>query len=254
MSTKWNSGDRIMVYYAESGTTDYTKLNRGRLDCTDPEKGIFEGDLPATFTEDKTYDWYVFYPFNSNIKVTQTNGITIGCSNTGSQAQNGNDSMAHIAGTSFPLYGSVKDVPYNEYPRINMKNVASLIEYKVTNTLDKDVSITGLDIETSENIVGTWYVDYSGEEPKVTKFQEMVSKTAILKVTNASALKKGESACYYVGIAPTTIGMFNPISVVAHISDGSNTADQTFAYMPESDIVFNAGKIKTIELSITQIF
>lgn len=248
MSTKWVSGDRVLLYYSPTGTSDYVKV--GRVDNTDPEKGIFEADLPTGLTEGNSYDWWAFYPFNSNHKVNKTGSIVIGCAYNQSQKQTGNNSLSHLAGTNFPLFGSVKSVSASDYPVIQMKNVASVIEYKILNSTEKDITVTEVDFTAPNNIIGRWYVDYSGEEPVCTVANaRQMSSTVKLAVSGGEAIKPGESALFYAGIAPSTFESGSSLSVSVTASDGSSSSTQTSTLQLTESLSFKAGTINTLNLN-----
>ena len=256
MSTKWEIGDRLNVHYAVNGSTDY--VDAGRFDITDVGLGkaeIYNGTAPV-LDENTVYDWYVFCRYNSNNSPLKTKmGVYIGCKNTGSQTQTGNDNMAHIFGANstnnfFPLYGCAKGVPGSEFPTIIMKNVAALAEYKVTNSLDKDITITGITLEGANPLVGNVYVNYEQEEAVVSP--KTTSNSAVLNVSEGTAIASGASACFYAGVIP---GEQTSLTVTVNVKDADGTAgSQVFTLTPTEPVIFRSGKIKTLALPFSQAF
>lgn len=257
-STKWVTGDRLAIHYAITGTKDYVKA--GRFNIIDAETGMAEPNSSApTLDENTSYDWYAFFRYDSNINPgSGGKALIIGCNPTGSQSQSGNDNMSHLSGlnsssNAFPLFGSVKNVPGTEYPTIQMKNVASLVEYKVTNTIDKDIVITDITLESQESIVGYCNVAYDSEEPVITPTN--ASNTSVLNITDGSPIAKDRSACFYAGIFPCTMKSGSQIKVTVKVKDTDNNVDeQAFTLTLSEDIYFRSGKIKTLELKFNQQF
>lgn len=256
-STKWAAGDRLLIHYAISGTKDYIKA--GRFDIEDAETGMAKpySTTPIELDENTSYDWYAFFRYDSNVSPDGgTKSNIIGCKPTGSQTQSGNNSMSHLSGlntsnNAFPLYGSVKNVPGTEYPTIQMKNVASLVEYKVTNTIDKDIIITSITLASQENIVGYCNIAYDSEEPVITPTN--ASNTSILNVTDGIPIAKGQSSCFYAGIFPCTMPSGIQLMVTVNVKDvDGNVGEQIFTLTPSENIYFKSGKIKTFELNFNK--
>lgn len=204
---------------------------------------------------DTNYDWYVYYRYNGNQSPDNAKSQQIGSSQSGSQTQNGNDSMSHITGknsnsNAFPLYGSVKGVPGTEFPTVVMKNVAALIEYKVTNSLEKDIIVTGVTMEGAKSLVGYVSVNYEEEEPVITDVN--TSNTCVLNVTAGTAIASGSSACFYAGVIP---GEQTSLTVTVNVTDTDGAAgSQVFTLTPTEPVNFRSGKIKTLALPFSQAF
>lgn len=253
MSTKWADNDGIIVYHAVAGSTTYVKDGKFTLENTD--KGKFTGTLKEELEESSNYDWYVFYPFNSNHKPNQSYSQPIGCAYNAAQTQMGNNSMAHLAGSNFPLYGSAKSVSATDYPHISMRNVASLIEYKVKNELGKSITVKSIIFTSPENVVGRYRVNYLEDEATTTPYSaSMVSKTATLNITDGAEIATGNEALFYVGINPSIVVAGSTLSVVVNVTDGTNEESQQFDLVVDSDIKFASGSIKTFELKFTKSF
>lgn len=255
MSTIWSSGDRIMVSYALTGSQDY--INAGRFNLSNEATGEFKPHRSAPSLSDGSYyDWYVFYPFNSQHTVTNSAGQTIGCLSSQSQTQIGNNTMGHLAGSNFPLYGSVKNIAATDYPNIKLKNVASVIEFSITNKLSKQISISKISLEIPEtNIVGNFNIDYSSEPVSLTPTMDsMVSSSVTLNVTNGAMLEPDGVGKFYIGIAPVTVPEGLPLLVNIYVTDGTNEADDMLEKEITESLEFKSGTINTLNLNFTRIF
>ncbi|MBE6192895.1 MAG: hypothetical protein E7139_03055 [Rikenellaceae bacterium] len=253
MSTKWANGDQINVFHAVAGTPDYVNDtpfveadNTGTPFVTDGT-GTFKGTLAEELDQTKAYDWYALYPYKSYITTPaeQTEGyVYIGSKSNEVQTQNGNDSMAHIAGKNYPLVGVVKNVPASEKPAITMSHISSLVEFNVTNKLTEDITVTSIALTALEHIVGTYYIDFTGEKIDYTP-GPFTSQTATLNVSNGTAIKPGESAKFYMAIKPTEFDGDNIlITVNAKTANGTGTME----IEKEVETAFYAGKMKTLKI------
>ena len=242
LTTKWAKGDQINLFYAEAGTTisgTTNCVNDNAFTVDDGLSGKFTGTLTSALTDGKSYDWYANYPYVSqktSPASTTAGYLTIGGT---TQTQTGNSSTAHLSGKACPLYGVAKSVPSDEKPALTMKNLASVVAIKVTNTLDDDLTVTSVAFTSTEDIVGTYYINYSGDAPKYTKSGDTyVSSTANLTVSGGTAIAKGESATFYIAIKPHTVKSGSDL--VISVNGISKTLTLT------KDVTFTAGSIKTI--------
>ena len=245
LTTKWAKGDQINLFHAEAGTTisgTTNCVNDNAFTVDDGLSGKFTGTLTSALTDGTKYDWYANYPYYSYQKtpagVDKSTGTYITVGGT-TQTQTGNSSTAHLSGKACPLYGVAKSVASDEKPALTMKNLASVVAIKVTNTLDDALTVTSVSFTSTEDIVGTYYIDYSGDAPKYTKSGDTyVSATANLTVSGGTAIAKGESATFYIAIKPHTVKSGSDLVIAV------NGVEKTLT-LPK-DITFTAGSIKTI--------
>ena len=242
LATNWAKDDQINLFHAEAGTTisgTTNCVNDNAFTVDDGLSGKFTGTLTSALTDGKSYDWYANYPYVSqktSPASTTAGYLTIGGT---TQTQTGNSSTAHLSGKACPLYGVAKSVPSDEKPALTMKNLASVVAIKVTNTLDDDLTVTSVAFTSTEDIVGTYYINYSGDAPKYTKSGDTyVSSTANLTVSGGTAIAKGESATFYIAIKPHTVKSGSDL--VISVNGISKTLTLT------KDVTFTAGSIKTI--------
>ncbi len=239
-ATKWAEGDNINLFHAEAGATTYT--SDGEFTIDEGLAGKFSGTLASALTDGTKYDWYANYPYYSYQKtpagVDKSTGTYITVGGT-AQTQTGNSSTAHLSGKACPLYGVAKSVASDEKPALTMKNLASVVAIEVTNTLDDDLTVTSISFTSTEDIVGTYYIDYSGETPAyVGSGTDYVSATANLTVSGGTAIAKGKSATFYIAIKPHTVKSGSDL--VISVNGISKTLTLT------KDITFTAGSRKQI--------
>ena len=248
LSTKWADGDGINVFHAAAGTKEYVSDNEFTIAAVDLANGRFTGALSAALGEG-TYDWYAFYPYSKYNKTPAGSSqddfgfTTIGGT---SQTQTGNNSTAHLCGKACPLYGVAKSVASSATPGITMNHLTSIIEVNVTNNSGKDLSVSSVSFTGTEDIVGTYYINFT-QTPVVytSRGETYVSKTASLSVTGGEAIEVGASAKFYIAIKPFTA------------KSGSNLTLSVNGYEKEliltKDLEFTAGHIKTLGFEFDKV-
>ena len=248
MDTKWVADDAINVFHAVEGTTDY--VSDGEFTIADASTNRFKGTVSGTLDADKKYDWYMFYPYSSHITTpanTNTGYSVVGSRNNGYQAQAGNNSKAHIAGTNYPLIGVISSVASAEVPSVSVNQVCSFIEFNVTNNSSEDLAVSNIVFTATEDIVGTYYINFVDPEnvvftPSTNDAGTFVyaSDKASLNVTDGEALAEGESATFYIGIKPFTASSGTLKVAVNGYEKELNITKSTS---------FSAGKIKKINFN-----
>ncbi|MGM9736170.1 MAG: BACON domain-containing protein [Candidatus Cryptobacteroides sp.] len=249
LSTKWVAGDAINVFHAESGSTTYISDNEFTVAAEDIAVGRFSGNLSEAL-ENANYDWYAFYPYSSYNKTpagdSQENFgfTTIGGT---SQTQEGNDSMAHLCGKTCPLYGVATNVSAGDTaPCILMKHLASVLAVKVKNTTAEPLTVSSVSFTGTEDIAGTYYINYAGSPVVYTKRgSTYVSSTASLAVKNGEPVASNSSATFYIAVKPFTA------------SSGEKLTLSVNGYQKEltltKDIDFPAGHIKTLSFDFDKV-
>lgn len=248
MDTKWVADDAINVFHAVEGTTDY--VSDGEFTIADVSTNRFKGTVSETLDADKKYDWYMFYPYSSYITTpanTETGYSVVGSRNNGYQTQAGNNSKAHIAGTNYPLIGVISSVASAEVPSVSVNQVCSFIEFNVTNNSSEDLVVSNIVFTATEDIVGTYYINFVDPEdvvftPSTNAEGTFVyaSDKASLNVTDGKALAEGESATFYIGIKPFTASSGTLKVAVNGYEKELNITKSTS---------FSAGKIKKINFN-----
>lgn len=248
MNTVWDEGDAVSVFHAVTGSTEYG--TNDEFTCTADEVTEFKGYLTETLEEGQAYDWYVIYPYNTYIKtIANTNGgrYYIGCRSDKNQTQTGNNSMTHIAGSDFPLYGTVENVAAQTTPAVTLSHVASLVEFKITNKTTAPITIAGIDFTSTEDIVGNYYIDFSGDELDYIVYNNYAVATAKLVVDEGEELAVGESATFYMGVKPHKV-VNGELKVVVKTSAGN--VEKTLSGV---NTTFKAGKMKTLSVEVDAV-
>ena len=260
LNTVWKAGDQLNIFHAEAGTTNYlndtpyANSAQNPFMCEDATIGRFLGKLlGGALEESKSYDWYAFYPYSSYITTpanTSNGYMPVGAKSGVAQTQNGNNSMAHLAGGNYPLAGVAKAVAAGTAPTVAMKNLTSVLEFEVTNSLAEAITISEISFTAPVDINGTYYINFVDLDNVVFTGSgaNFVSKTAILKVEDGTAIAAGASAKFYLAVKPFTAAVGNElnISVAATSETGSGTHNKTITL--DKEVVFSAGKIKTVKV------
>lgn len=241
LDTKWVANDDINVFHAEAGSTSY--LSDGQFTVKDIETGRFDGTVSTSLSADKSYDWYAFYPYTSQITTPgeKTAGwVTVGGT---SQTQTGNGSRAHLAGESCPLYGIASNVASDKVPSIEMNHLTSVIKVSVTNNSGEDLTVSSVSFTGTEDIVGTYFINFAaspvGYKPSGNQY---VSNTASLEVKNGEVISSGASADFYIAVKPFTAKTGSTLKLAV------NGYEKTLTL--KNDITFTAGHIKTLGFNV----
>ncbi len=244
LGTVWAENDELSVFHAAAGTTDYSANSKFVL--TDAEKGYFNTEALAG-TLAASNDWYAVYPYNSEFNTPSgaTSGeVVIGAEIEMPQIQKGNNSMEHIAGVNYPMWGVAKDVPGEALPAISMTHLSSLVEVEVTNMTEADITVGLLGFEGTEDIVGSYYVDIAGEAPVFTGVSaQHVSNVAYLEVQDGEAIAPAATAKFYLAIRPFTAPAGSSLTLYVN--------EDVTALELAKDVVFSPGKVKTLKFAYT---
>lgn len=247
MNTEWANGDTLTVFYAPTGTTTWSQNTR--FTVSDPDSGLAKGDVELTAD---AYDWYLFYPYNLHI-VNPTGKddsgafagyFYVGSSTGGSQKQAGLNSMAHIAGERVPLVGRVTNVPVDQVPEVPMKHLSTLLKINVTNVYENPITIKKISFTAPTDIVGSAYLDFSGDEPQLYPSADHIGPTAKLTVNDAEPLASGETASFYLAVMPFTVKYGEFLSIEIEAAEGTHTADLS----APKNYFFEAGKMKNLNV------
>ena len=257
LSTKWEAGDAINVFHAVAGATegyvnDTPYVDGAGTPFVTDGTGKFKGTLAKELEAGTSYDWYAFYPYNSFIETPAnvSRGYTaIGSSYNGTQTQNGNDSMAHIAGDNYPLYGVAKNVAASAKPSITMSHASSLVEFVVKNGTGEAFVVESIAFTAPEDIVGTYYINFASEPVVYTKSGvEYVSSTATLTVDGGADVPAA-GAKFYMGIKPFTAAINSELTVNIETDKGTFAKTITLA----KETTFSAGLIKTLTVNVNEL-
>lgn len=245
--TNWKSGDKVALFHAVANDDEY--INDGAFEAGDDGASVvFSGTLASALSEPQ-YDWYAIYPYNVNITTPANTGtkgyVTIGSSYTGKQKQTKNSNMTHIAGTYYPLAGKVLGVDKDAKPAISMSQLTTVLAIEVTNETPDPISISEISFTGTEDIVGNFFVDFTGDPVVFTPRDGYTSSTATLQVVSGETFDNGESATFYLAVKPFTASASSTISFTVTGSNGT----QNYNKVLSSNISFVAGTKNTIHLT-----
>ena len=236
-NTTWVAKDAINLFHAEAGTTTY--VSDGQFTVENTESGKFKGNLVGKLTADYSYDWYAFYPYKKQISSPgqQTDGYTF-IGHSVAATQNGNNDRQHLGTTLFPLYGISKGLKASAPVAIEMQQLTSVVEIVVKNTTTEPLTVTSIAFSTDEDIVGSYYINFAGENIVYTPKEGATKTVANLTVNNGTALNQNETASFFIPIKPHVANSGSTITLT--VNGYEKTKELT------SDVTFAAGKIKTL--------
>ena len=258
MQTKWAEGDAIGLFHAVAGTDNY--VNDNSFTCDNVAANKFTGKLSEELDAGSNYDWYAFYPSISAINgetpasFTKYIGRTSMSSFDGKATQSGYNSMAHLAGSQngFPVVGHISNVPAADFPTIPMKNIASVICVNVTNTLSESIVINSVDIVTPKPIIGNFIIELTGNDDISVSVKNAEQEFIRLEVTEGTQISNGESAKFYIGVAPFTVSSGDEMLLYINATIGDKTVSQRIAKTFDDETPFKSGYIKTFNVNYTQ--
>ena len=243
MSTVWVENDQINVFHAEAGAASYVSDGVFAIYKQNLADGLFLGALKQPLTA-SAYDWYFFYPYTIGMKTPAGDAVVTLAGKT--QTQKGNSNMAHIAGENYPMCAVVKNVAAEETPAGEMKHMTALVAINVQNNTSKPMTVVSAGIRAGESLVGTYYMDFTGEEVVYTPSgDQYVSNTANLEVVGGEDIAAGSSAKFYIAVKPFTAEAGSRLTVYVNGSQKTVTIPETTE--------FEAGKIKTINVPVVKM-
>ena len=252
LNTVWSTGDDLGVFHAVTDGTTYTKDGQFKLE--DVETGQFLGNVNGALDPEEEYDWYAMYPYSSYVPGPANTGsgyMTIGCSASATQTQTGNNSMAHVAGKNYPLVGKAYAVSANAAPALAMTHVATLLEFEVTNSLEEAITVSEIKFTAPSDLVGTFYIDFTDTNniEVESSGDSYTSKTATLIVTNGDAIEAGESAKFYLPVAPFEADANAKLSIEVNVTSGEKVGMLAKEITLANATSFVAGKIKNVKVN-----
>lgn len=247
MSTKWALGDEVNVFHAASGETDY--INDGKFTITDVENGVFQGFLASALDIEKSYDWFVSYPYSENMATPDNNDTGYLLVAPMVQTQNGNDSKEHLA--ELALVGKGSSAPGNTRPSISMKQTASVIKVVVTNNSGSDLPISYIRITTEANteleghskvnIAGNYFINYTDPTNLVYTEASGASTSVSLNASYTIPNFGSNTGIFYIVVNPFTIQKGDVLKLRVNNFEKAITllSDKTFAVAEINTFNFN---------------
>ena len=189
MSTEWEAKDSINLFHAVAGTVDYVNDGKYTIAEADLETGRFTGTLNGSLTAE-TYDWYAFFPYKSFIESPANDKGYVYVGHGKGLNQQGYGNMGALARTVCPLYGVAKAVPAGQQPAIEMQHLTSVLAINVTNVTDSPLIVTTASFTAPEDIVGTYYIDFSDVPEYTPSGEDYVYETYDWFYTTFSCFSK----------------------------------------------------------------
>ena len=137
-----------------------------------------------------------------------------------------------------------------------MTHVATLLEFKVTNSLEEDITVSNIKFTAPEAIVGTFYIDFTNID-KITATlsgSSYTSKSATLTVKDGEAIEAGESAKFYLPVAPFEADASAKLSIELNVTSGEKVGTLVKEITLADATLFKAGKIKTVNVNYNAEF
>jgi len=251
MSTLWAASDAVNLFHASSTSGPYT--SDGEFTTTTAGANVtFTGTLAEALSSGSYY-WYAIYPYNSSITKPNNTGtkgyVTVGSAKTGVQSQSGVSNMNHIAGPNYPLAGVSAATAYDAIPAFSLSHLTTLMAVEVTNDSGNDITITSVSLYSeSEDIVGTYFIDFTGATPVFTKSGDSyVGNTATLSVSSGN-IADGETETFYLAVKPFTAVAGDDLTLSVTTAE---FGEQVSTKKPAANKTFLAGKKNTLRLNYT---
>lgn len=246
-SLEWNQSDRLAVFNAPAGTSEFSENLQFKIDEEATGKFSPADGVTVPFEDGVNYDWYVCCPYRytngaTELKTPLGQSSEDGYFPIGATTQTGYNSSVHVSSFDI-MVGKATDT---RTPNITLKHLAVLHKFTVTNNSDKPTVITKLTFNGGENkIFGTFRIDLTSDEPAldVNNANNTYNERA-LTVTDGTELAVGESADFYMVTAPFTLNTGETFSVKIETTTGTQTVSKT----APSDIEFAAGTFNTAGL------
>lgn len=244
MGMRWAEGDKVNVFHAEAGTTEFVSDGPFEFTGENSFKGFIREDA---LINGKNYDWYVLYPYDASMASPKAAPIQI----PADQFQSKDGDMSHLAGSYCPLAGKALSVPTSSAIVVEMKHLTTVLKIKVTNyepdPMDLELVSFRADGATHENedviiingdsqtIAGSFEVDITGEKfayNQVNRGMGSGTSRPLLHLITPKTLGLNESATVYMVSVPFslnnaavyTIGMNNNVGGVSQGLYGRNVS------------------------------
>lgn len=197
LSTSWAESDAINVFHNDGSAM----ASCGKFEVTDIESGRFDGELPKELDGSKSYDWYAVYPYAESNVSPENLALTIADQ---VQKQTGNNSTAHMAGKNIPLYGKIPALAASVVPAFQMHHLSAMIKVSLTNGSGAPLVVKGIVVKASASqLSGTYTVNLTGDEPVLTPVKIAPAlQTVSLNVEDGEAISSGETADFFLAVAP----------------------------------------------------
>ncbi|MBR3075875.1 MAG: Ig-like domain-containing protein, partial [Bacteroidales bacterium] len=257
MSTFWAENDAITVFYSEAAGS-YTSAGKFTLsDGAGSKLGTFTTSTAPELTGSK-YDWYAIYPsgVKSPASADADGGYTY-VGDTRGLKQSEYASKNALCGSACPMYAVTKGVSKSATPSFAFKQIASVIEVNVVNKTGKSLVVTSVELdetESGQDIVGSYYIDFTGNEPVFTGSEGYVKTVSGANITSPAELGAADTAKVYLVVRPYAHDASKAFTLnIAGSVDGKAGNAVVKLYPTAAQGVFSAGKIKKVTANVTSM-
>ena len=231
MATKWQNSDKLSVFFKESSSYSNSQFTYSGVD-------EFTGILPNIALLRKLY---AFYPYSSEHSTPESLHVDV----NSKPVQEGNFSMAHLAGPEFPLYGVANG---SKSPAFSMEQLLAVGRFNITNGEDEAIIIKSIEFSAPVPVSGEFLINITGASPTFTPVYDHSSRTIVLTVDNGQDIRSGETASFYAGLVPFDVKGEFQVNVVAQSKGGEVTSSKT---IEAKEMVFETGCITGLNYTFT---
>lgn len=189
--TCWAAGDALSVLHCASGGNSFYSSGFDYVG-----ENTFRGRVRGLSASN---DWYLVYPYRSDNVSPEAIHVTV----PASQTQSGNGTTAHLAGESFPLFVSAKNVAQDTPLSVTMDNALAVFKYTVTNTTSAPIVVKSVELTAPVAVAGAFEVDLTTEPVRWTPASETGSAVA-LTVTDGASIAANGQATFCLATIPFT--------------------------------------------------
>ncbi|MBR5041977.1 MAG: BACON domain-containing protein [Bacteroidales bacterium] len=262
MSTVWADGDQLHVFYLDPAVATHASYVKAGVftisDGVGTKSGAFTGEaasVPSAATK-----WFAIYtgataaapvtPAASKsddgfVYVSRSNGIK----------QPSYDDMSTVSGSHCPMYGVAENVASGSSPSFTMKQIASVIEFKLVNKTGGTLVVNSLQFEEQTDVAGQYYLDITGSEPVLTAVEGRTVTNPTVTITKPAELAADAVAKIYLPVKPFKHAPVAGMKVTVSGTVNGKTASKSIGLNPLSDAqcTFAAGKIKTVTVNVSEM-
>jgi hypothetical protein len=130
-----------------------------------------------------------------------------------------------------------------------MTHVATLLEFEVTNSLEEPITVSNIKFTAPSALVGTFYIDFTDNIEVESSGPTYTSKSATLIVKNGEAIEAGESAKFYLPVAPFEAAANAKLSIEVNVTAGEKFGVLAKKITLAKATTFKAGKIKNVKVN-----
>lgn len=241
-STVWIDGDELTVIHApENGNTFWSSRFSWISD------NAFSGKVSRLSSKN---DWYVVYPYMEQNTAANQISLTF----PSAQTQTGYDNKAHFSGPQFPMIGKKTGVSRSTDLSLQMQNILSAAEFKVTNTTDAPIIVKQVQFTAPSPVAGAFTVDMTADD-YVISAASGATRTVTLSVAEGTEIAAGKTALVYMAVAPfeAPAGSELAISTVAvHPSAPDVLLTDDYTITLDKATSFSSGSIKTVNVAFEE--